>query len=167
MNKLELFIKEKKILASEIEKAVGLSPRSLKLEKGLPRKHIGVIVAYLKERFGYEIDNPEVEADEPEGKPEKVVQRRWNLHFIPKYADGILRYQDPENGLFKRLWDWQYNIEESVKGFDKNGEKIIERKKKIKEQFLPASQDVFTDKFGRYYVAVNGIKVYKFDKPDK
>src|SRR5664279_2164123 len=44
-----------------------------------------------------------LKGDIPEGKPEKVVQRMWNKNFVPKYADGIQRYQDPENGLWKRL----------------------------------------------------------------
>jgi hypothetical protein len=103
-----------------------------------------------------EVKKTKVEIDSPEGKPEKVVKRMWNKNFIPKYKDGIIRYQDPENGLWKRLNDWQR------KEFTNKDTGVVEMK--LSPGFMPVSAEIFEDKIGRYYVAVNGMKVYKFDK---
>lgn len=89
----------------------------------------------------------------PEEKEVKGEKRVWNKNFVPKYADGIARYQDPEDGLWKRLDSWQRHV---VKETGEN---------KLNPEFMPQDmKEVLTDKIGRYYVAKNGVRVYFFDK---
>jgi hypothetical protein len=149
MDTIELFIKEKSVNLSEMERELNLPSKSLRTDRTLPKKHLPVIIQYLKEKYGY--GSVEItEVDKPEEK--SVLQKVWNKNFIPNWHDGIVRYQDPENGLWKRLMAWQSHVVKET------GEI------KLNDEFLPASQEVFTDKLGRFYVAKNGIKVYKFDK---
>ena len=147
MNKLELFIKEKQVNVSEMERKLGLPHKSLKMGRGIPRRHVEKIEQYLVENYEYGGEGALDEADPPGGDP--VVQRRWNKDFVPGYKDGILRYQDPDNGLWKRLYSWQSWVVKDT------GEV------KMNEGFLPAGEEL-SDKFGKYYMAKNGIKIYKF-----
>ena len=148
MDTVELFIKERGINLLEMERVLNLPLKSLRTDRVLPKKHLPAIIQFLKENHGFSVEI--AEADIPEGKP--VLQKVWNKNFIPKWKDGIVRYQDPENGLWKRLMTWQsYVVKET-------GEV------KLSDGFLPASKEIFTDKLGRFYMAVNGVKVYKFDK---
>lgn len=160
MKKVELFIKENRIKISEIENSLGLSKKSLKLtDRGIPKKHLEEVIKYLEKNYGYEDNLSESEVDVPIMKPEKVVKinYRWNKNFVPKYTDGIIRYQDPENGLWRRLWEYQSYVEKSK---DDNGKEIKTRK--IRKEFLPETGEVLRDKIGEYYIARNGIKVYSF-----
>lgn len=152
MNKLELYIKEKEINISDLERKLKLPSGSIRITgRGIPSKHIESMTKLLKSEYGFNSDlEVKQEVDIPDGKP--IVQKIWNKNFIPDYHDGILRYQDPENGLWKRLLGWQSHVVKET------GEV------KVNEEFLPASKEIFTDKLGRFYVAKNGIKVYKFDK---
>jgi hypothetical protein len=158
MMKVELFIREKNIKISDIEDALGLNKKSLKLtSRGIPKKHIEGVIGYLVENYGYKDEMSDCEADIPVGKPEKEVRIKhvWNKGFIPKWEDGIIRYRDSESGLWKRLWDWQSYSEK-----DKGG--TFTGKRKIRDEFLPSTGEILRDKIGDYYIAKNGIKVYSF-----
>ena len=153
MTKLELFIKEKEVSVTKMESDLGLPARSIQLHRGIPKKYINIVEDYLKENFGYEIiENVEVDI------PEKgvVIKKMYNEGRIPDWHDGIARFRDPENGIWKRFKDWC--IRDSV---DKATGEI---KKKITPGFEPATEEVFEDKIGKYTICVNGIKVYKFEK---
>lgn len=154
MNTIKLFMKEKQVNLLEMERALGIPYKSVRLDREIPKKYLDVIVGYLKTSYGYtENILAKEQADVPEGIP--IMQKVWNKNFIPRYKDGILRYQDQDSGLWKRLMSWQSFIEKET------GEV------KINSKFLPATKEVFEDKLGRFYVAVNGIKIYKFDKEIK
>lgn len=158
MTKAELFIKEKGVNISKMEKELGLPAKTIRPERGLPKKHLRIILEYLNLKYGYSDENYGEEVDVPlTKKPEKVIVRVWNKNFVPKYADGIVRYQDPENGLWKRLDAWQ-----RTKHTNKDTGEITV---KLNPEFEPRDGKVLSDQIGRYYVAKNGIKVYKFDKP--
>lgn len=158
MMKVELFIREKNIKISDIEDALGLNKKSLKLtSRGIPKKHIKGVIGYLVENYGYKDEMSECEADIPVGNPEWeiIAKRVWNNGFIPKWEDGIIRYRDSDSGLWKRLWDWQ-SYREKDKGGNFTG------KRKIRDEFLPSTGEILRDKIGDYYIAKNGIKVYSF-----
>ena len=161
MKKVELFIKEKGIKINEIEEKLGLPRRSIQFTggRGIPKKHLSIVIKYLVENHGYDGENSLSEVDKPVGKPEKEIKinHRWNKNFKPSYTDGIIRYQDPENGLWRRLWDFQSYIKKSK---DDEGNEIKTRK--IKKEFLPGTGDILKDDIGEYYLARNGIRVYSF-----
>jgi hypothetical protein len=161
MRKIELFIKERRIKIKDIEEELGIPRRSIQMTKGrgIPDKYISIVTELLVSKYGYVDDNSLADVDIPEKFPEKVVKinYRWNKNFVPKYTDGIIRYQDPENGLWRRLWEYQSYIEKSK---DDNGKEIKTRK--IRKEFLPETGEVLRDKIGEYYIARNGIKVYSF-----
>jgi hypothetical protein len=160
MNKVELFIKEKGIKVIELEKELGLPFRSIKIsDRGIPKKYLDKIVEYLKNKYGFDGYLPNIEVDEPISV-EIIIKKSWNKDFIPDYKDGIVRYQDPENGLWKRLSQWQTELKEVVD--DKTGE--VTKVRKIKDDFLPLTDEIFVDKIGGHYISKCGIKVYKFDK---
>lgn len=156
MNKVELFIKENGIKVTELEKELGLPFRSIKIsDRGIPKKYLDKIVSYLEKEYGFDSYNKDAKVDEPDSS-EIITKRVWNKDFIPDYKDGIVRYQDTENGIWKRLMQWQ--SKEIV------DEKTGEVRRGVKEPFLPLTDEIFTDKIGRYYISRSGIKVYKFDK---
>jgi hypothetical protein len=161
MKKIELFIKEKNIKISEIEVKLNLPRRSIQFtgKRGIPTKYIEGVTNLLVSEYGYIDENSQSEVDIPVGNPIKEINvtYRWNKDFVPIWEDGIVRYQDPENGLWRRLLDYQGYPEK-----DENGNKTGRRK--IREEFLPSTRDVFVDDIGEHYIANNGIKVYSFKK---
>jgi hypothetical protein len=161
MRKIELFIKERRIKIKDIEEELGIPRRSIQMTKGrgIPDKYIGIVTELLVSKHGYIDENSLAEVDIPEKTPEKKIKinYRWNKNFVPKYTDGIIRYQDPENGLWRRLLVYQSYVEKSK---DENGKEIKTRK--IRKEFLPETGEVLRDKIGEYYIARNGIKVYSF-----
>lgn len=161
MKKVELFIKERNIKISEIERELNLPNRSIQFtgKRGIPSKYIEDVTNLLVSSYGYIDENSESEVDIPFGKPEKEIKinYRWNRGFVPNYEDGILRYQDPENGLWRRLLDYQ-GYEEK----DANGKKTGNRN--VKDAYLPKTGELLLDEIGEYYLAKNGIRVYSFKK---
>lgn len=159
MKKVELFIKERNIKISEIESKLNLPKRSIQFtgKRGIPSKYIEDVTNLLVSSYGYIDENSEAEVDIPFGNPEKEIKinYRWNKNFVPKWEDGIVRYQDPENGLWRRLLEYQGYDEK-----DENGKKTGRRK--IKDAYLPDTGEVLVDEIGEYYLAKNGIKVYSF-----
>jgi hypothetical protein len=160
MTKIELYIKEKEINISDLERKLKLPSGSIRITgRGVPAKHIDKVTGLLVKEYGYNSEFNLEEVDKPVSC-EIVEKRVWNKNFIPDYKDGIVRYQDPENGLWKRLSQWQTELKEVTD--EKTGE--VTKVRKIKEDFLPLTDEIFTDKIGRYYISKCGIKVYKFDK---
>jgi hypothetical protein len=151
MNSVELFIKEKGVNISEMERKLGLPQKSLKIDRGLPRKHLDVIIGYLKDNYEYSDSDPIVDVDIPV-ESEKVVKRVWNKNFIPDYKDGIERFQS-EDGLWRRYKDECVSV-------DKGTGEI-----KYSVGYKPVTGGmVYEDKFGKYWLCENGVKVYKFEK---
>lgn len=150
MNKIDLFIKEKNIKFSEIEEDLNLPRRCIQKERGVPKKHREVVISYLEEKYGYRDDNPEKEVDEPLSRSISVKKKIWNEGMMPNYKDGILRYRDPGNGLWKRLVDHQSQKDKE------SGRRVI------KDEYKPVEKVFNKDEIGEYYVAKNGTKVYTF-----
>ena len=155
MNKVELYIKEKDINISELERKLELPSGSIRITgRGIPKVHLQNIISLLERDYGYKDDSSLIEVDIPE---KGVVRKKmYNEGRIPDWHDGIARFRDPENGIWKRFKDWC--IRDSV---DKATGEI---KKKITPGFEPATPEIFEDKIGKYTICVNGIKVYKFEK---
>ena len=92
----------------------------------IPKKHEEKIGEYLQQ-FGYR-------------------NKKYNEGRKPGFKDGIARFRDPENGLWKRYQDWCTRMDKTervpFKGFE------------------PESGEELQDEIGTYYKTTNGTNVY-------
>lgn len=149
MTRLELFIKEKNVPITKMESDLGLPNRSIQLNRGIPKKYVDVIEGYLEENYGYDYEDSLIEVDEPESRPESI--KIWNKNFIPKYKDGIERFQS-KDGLWRRYKD-------TVVTVDKGTGEI-----KVTKGYERVNDKEYEGEFGIYWLCVNGTKVYKFSR---
>lgn len=149
MDNLTLFIKVNGISTTEIEEDLGLPNRSIQLHRGIPKKYYNQVLELMK-KYGFEAD-PTAEVDSQEGPVKKKI---YNEGRVPDWHDGIWRFRDPENGLWKRYKDW------CVTKTTEDG-KILE---KTKKGFEFVTGEALTDKIGQYMICENGCKVYLFGK---
>lgn len=148
MNSIELYIKEKEINISDLERKLSLPSGSIRITgRGIPEKHLDKVKELLIK--DYEFNGKIIEVDKPEIS-QVVTKRVYNVGRIPDWHDNKPRYRDPDNGLWKRLKDWQ-------QWADKETGEI-----KTNEGFIPISTEILTDEIGEHYITRNGTKVYSF-----
>jgi len=93
-------------------------------------------------------------------KPRKKL--KYNDGRIPDWKDGILRFRDPDNGLWKRCIEWPvtYKMEDGKRVKDNKGNEI----RIIHSKWDADTGEIHTDDIGEFFIAKCGEKVYLFSK---
>ena len=165
MNAKEIIelIKLNDVNVRQVEKDLDIPHGCISIAKEyVSSKYTDVIGNYLSGMSVKAVDLPIIKnSDNDVGTFKKRL--KYNEGRVPDFGDGIWRYRDPDNGLWKRVIDWHYAIKK-----DEQGNKVKDRLgndvRTVKESWQPSDDVVHKDKIGEFYVANNGEKVYLFNK---
>ena len=165
MNAKEIIelIKLNDVNVRQVEKDLDIPHGCISIAKEyVSSKYTDVIGNYLSGMSVKAVDLPVIKnSDNDVGTFKKRL--RYNEGRVPDFSDGIWRYRDPDNGLWKRVIEWHYAIKK-----DEQGNKVKDRLgndvRTVKESWQPSDDVVHKDKIGEFYVANNGEKVYLFNK---
>ena len=158
------FIRLNEVSIRQIEKDLDVPTGTINTGKAyITPKHKDRIVTHLIEYHQLNQTDLSISKNMDNVANKPVKRLKYNEGRVPDFGDGIWRYRDPDNGLWKRVIEWHYAIKK-----DEQGNKVKDRLgndvRTVKESWQPSDDVVHKDKIGEFYVANNGEKVYLFNK---
>lgn len=157
-NILKFLEENKHISINKVEKDLNLPARTIRLDRSrdISQGNVDLIEEYLCINYDYD-DNHTVLIDHSDNsepaKEATITKKVYNVGRIPGFDDRLLRFQDPDNGLWKRINQWGM-------AKDEEGNPVIA------DRFKPINDDTQTDNIGTFYISKCGIKVYSaYNKP--
>jgi len=154
MNAVIEFLKENEhISVKKLETDLNIPFRTIRLDgsRSIPDKYLGQIEDYLRTNHSYTPDTVCLRQNEDNiDKPrtnERIV-KMYNVDRIPSFNDNIYRFQDKNNGLWRRVEAWGYTTDKKTK------------LSVLKDTYEPQTDEILSDDIGEFYIANNGYKIY-------